>query len=154
MASEHQFCTFFVEGSLFGIPVTEVQEVLRFQEMIAVPLAPAGVEGMLNLRGQIVIAIDLRRRLGLAERPVDDRPMNVVLRTEDGAVSLLVDKIGDVIEVEQSSFETAPETMLGSVRAMVLGVHKLDGRLLHRLDTGKACELAEAGTGRTDESIS
>jgi purine-binding chemotaxis protein CheW len=77
-----------------------------------------------------------------------------VLRTEDGAVSLLVDKIGDVIEVEQSSFEAAPETMLGSVRAMVLGVHKLDGRLLHLLDTGKACELAEAGTGRADESIS
>jgi purine-binding chemotaxis protein CheW len=154
MASEHQFCTFFVEGSLFGIPVAEVQEVLRFQEMIAVPLAPAGVEGMLNLRGQIVIAIDLRRRLGLAERPADDRPMNVVLRTEDGAVSLLVDKIGDVIEVEQSSFETAPQTMLGSVRAMVLGVHKLDGRLLHLLDTGKACELGEAGAGRADESIS
>ena len=141
MGTSQQFCTFFLESYLFGVPVPQVQEVIRFHEMTAVPLAPAVVEGMINLRGQIVVAIDLRRRLELARRPADQVPMNVVVRTADGAVSLLVDEIGDVIEVEQSSFEVPPETLRGSVRAMILGVHKLDGKLLHLLDTEKACQI-------------
>jgi purine-binding chemotaxis protein CheW len=140
MASQ-QFCTFLLEGYLFGVPVPQVQEVIRFQPMTPVPLAPPAVEGMINLRGQIVLAIDLRRRLSLGERSKGELPMNVVVRTPDGAVSLLVDEIGDVIEVEQSSFEDPPETLRGAVRAMILGVHKLERRLLHVLDTQKACQV-------------
>jgi purine-binding chemotaxis protein CheW len=75
------------------------------------------------------------------------RPMNVVVRSEDGAVSLLVDEIGDVIEVEETTFEQPPETLRGKVRAMILGVHKLESNLLHMLDTEKACQMAEATTG-------
>jgi purine-binding chemotaxis protein CheW len=104
------------------------------------------VEGMINLRGQIVLAIDLRRRLALGERSKGELPMNVVVRTPDGAVSLLVDEIGDVIEVEQSSFEDPPETLRSAVRAMILGVHKLERKLLHVLDTQKACQV----TGMAD----
>ena len=101
MASQ-QFCTFFLEGYLFGVPVPQVQEVIRFQPMTPVPLAPPEVKGMINLRGQIVLAIDLRQRLSLSPRPEGELPMNVVVRSADGAISLLVDEIGDVIEVEQA----------------------------------------------------
>jgi purine-binding chemotaxis protein CheW len=136
-----QFCTFLLDGYLFGVPVPQVQEVIRFHPMTPVPLAPPAVEGLINLRGQIVLAIDLRRRLSLAGRSAGDLPVNVVVRTTDGAVSLLVDEIGDVIEVEQSSFEASPETLRGAVRSMILGVHKLEHKLLHLLDTERACQV-------------
>jgi purine-binding chemotaxis protein CheW len=142
MASQ-QFCTFLLEGSLFGVPVPQVQEVIRVQPMTPVPLAPPAVEGMINLRGQIVLAIDLRRRLSLGERSAGELPMNVVMRTPDGAVSLLVDEIGDVVEVDQSTFEAPPETLRGPVRSMILGVHKLEHKLLHLLNTEKACQMQE-----------
>ncbi len=136
-----QFCTFLLDGHLFGVPVPQVQEVIRFHPMTPVPLAPPAVEGLINLRGQIVLAIDLRRRLSLAGRSAGDLPVNVVVRTTDGAVSLLVDEIGDVIEVEQSSFEASSETLRGAVRSMILGVHKLEHKLLHLLDTERACQV-------------
>jgi purine-binding chemotaxis protein CheW len=143
MASQ-QFCTFLLDGHLFGVPVPQVQEVIRFQPMTPVPLAPPAVEGLINLRGQIVLAIDLRRRLSLAARSQGDLPVNVVVRTPDGAISLLVDEIGDVIEVNESTFEVSPETLRGAVRSMILGVHKLEGKLLHLLDTDKACQVQVA----------
>jgi purine-binding chemotaxis protein CheW len=145
MASQ-QFCTFLLDGYLFGVPVPQVQEVIRFQPMTPVPLAPGAVEGLINLRGQIVVAIDLRRRLGLGNRPAGELPMNVVVRTADSVVSLLADEIGDVIEVEESTFEAAPETLRGAVRFLILGVHKLEGRLLHLLDTDQACQIPIAET--------
>jgi purine-binding chemotaxis protein CheW len=141
--SSQQFCTFCLDGYLFGVPVPEVQEVIRYQPMTPVPLAPSAVQGLINLRGQIVLAIDLRRRLSFGERSQGESPVNVVVRTPDGAVSLLVDEIGDVIEVEESTFETPPETLHGSVRSTILGVYKLDGRLLHVLDRVKACQVGE-----------
>jgi purine-binding chemotaxis protein CheW len=139
-----QFCTFLLDGTLFGVPVPQVQEVIRFQEMTRVLLAPAVVEGMINLRGQIVIAVDLRRKLQLQDRPEGELPMNVVVRTKTGAISLLVDEIGDVIETEDSSFEEPPATLDGPLRSMILGVHKLEGRLLHILDIKQACHIAES----------
>jgi purine-binding chemotaxis protein CheW len=141
MPTSQQFCTFFLEGSLFGVPVPQVQEVIRFHEMTRVPLAPQVVEGMINLRGQIVIAIDLRKKLSLPARKDGELPVNVVVRSADGAVSLIVDEIGDVVEVEDSTFEAPPETLQGPVREMILGVHKLQGRLMHVLDTEKACQV-------------
>jgi purine-binding chemotaxis protein CheW len=139
--AHQQFCTFRLERYLFGVPVPQVQEVIRFHPMTPVPLAPPAVEGLINLRGQIVLAIDLRQRLGLGARSEDELPMNVVVRTTDGAISLLVDEIGEVIQVEKSTFETPPETLRGPVRSMILGVHKLQGKLLHLLDTDKACQI-------------
>jgi purine-binding chemotaxis protein CheW len=144
--TSQQFCTFFLDGYLFGVPVLQVQEVIRFQPMTPVPLAPGAIEGLINLRGQIVVAINLRRRLGLGNRPEGELPMNVVVRTDDGAVSLLVDEIGDVIEVEESTLESPPETLRGAVRFMILGVHKLENRLLHVLDTDRACQISAAET--------
>lgn len=141
MAHGHQFCTFFLNGSYFGIDVLKVQEVIRYQVMTRVPLAPPVVRGLINLRGQIVTAIDLRRRLDLPDRAADRLPVNVVVQTDDGAVSLLVDEIGDVLEVPEEAFEQPPETLKGTARDLIRGAYKLDGRLLLVLDTERAVQL-------------
>jgi purine-binding chemotaxis protein CheW len=143
MAHTSQFCTFYLDKLLFGVELQGVQEVIRSLDMTKVPLAPGVVSGLINLRGQIVTAVDLRRRLELEPRPAGMLARNVVVRSEDGAVSLLVDEIGDVVEVEESSFEAAPETLRGSVRTMIVGVYKLNDRLLHVLDIEKACQMTE-----------
>ena len=137
MAERQQFSTFLLDGLFFGVEVEKVQEVLRYQEMTRVPLAPPVVRGLINLRGQIVTALDLRRRLDLSERPVGQLPMNVVIHTADGGVSLLVDEIGDVVEVDEATFERPPDTLKSTARSMIRGVHKLNDRLMHVLDTEK-----------------
>ena len=136
-----QLCTFYADGLYFGIDVREVQEVLQYQEMVRVPLAADVVQGLINLRGQIVTAVDLRRRLDLAERDLAVDPMNVVVRSDDGAVSLLVDEIGDVVEVEEAAFEPAPENLSGRARELIDGVFKLDGQLLLVLDAQRTIDL-------------
>lgn len=141
MTEPQQLCTFYLDGLFFGIDVQMVQEVIRRQEATRVPLAPRSVTGLINLRGQIVTAIDLRRRLGMADRPADQPPMNVVVRGHEGAVSLLVDEIGDVQEVDPEAFEEPPETLRGAVRSMMRGVYKLPDRLLLVLDTERAVSL-------------
>jgi purine-binding chemotaxis protein CheW len=141
MTDEHQYCTFFLDGHYFGIDVLKVQEIIRFQQMTRVPLAPPVVRGLINLRGQIVTGIDLRRRLDLKDRPADQLPVNVVVKTDDGAVSLLVDEIGDVLEVSEKQFEQPPETLRGNARELVRGAYKLPGRLLLILDTDRAVEM-------------
>lgn len=138
MPHKQQFCTFFLNNQFLGVPVEQVQEVIRFQEMTRVPLVPAVVRGLINLRGQIVMAIDLRRRFGMEERPASELPMNVVVRTDDGAVSFLVDEIGDVLEVEEENFENAPDTLMGPARDLVRGVYKLRERLMLVLDAERA----------------
>jgi purine-binding chemotaxis protein CheW len=143
MAHSSQFCTFYLDKLLFGVELKGVQEVIRSLDLTVVPLAPLVVSGLINLRGQIVTAVDLRRRLELDAAPPAARSMNVVVRSVDGAVSLLVDEIGDVVEVEEATFEPPPETLRPSVRNVILGVHKLKGRLLHVLDIEKACLMAE-----------
>lgn len=142
MSDDQKFCTFTLDGMLFGVEVLKVQEVIRFQEMTRVPLAPSVVRGLINLRGQIVTAIDLRRRLELSERPADQSPMNVVIRTDDEAVSLLVDEIGDVREVDEEAFERPPETLKGVAREVIRGAYKLKDRLLLVLDTEKVVQLS------------
>src|SRR5262245_2002739 len=135
MVDERQYCTFFLNGDYFGIDVLEVQEVIRYLEMTQVPLAPPVVRGLINLRGQIVTAIDLRRRLEMPERPSDRLPVNVIVSTDDGAVSLLVDEIGDVLQVPEKAFERPPDTLRGPARSLIRGAYKLENRLLLILDT-------------------
>jgi purine-binding chemotaxis protein CheW len=135
VSAEHQYCTFLLDGHYFGVDVLKVQEIIRFQEMTRVPLAPPVVRGLINLRGQIVTALDLRRRLEMPDRPAGQIPVNVVVQTDDGAVSLLVDEIGDVLEVSEAAFERPPETLHGAAREVVRGAYKLEHRLLLILDT-------------------
>lgn len=133
-----QFCAFFLADQLFGIAVEQVQEVIQHQAMTRVPLVPDVIRGLINLRGQIVMAIDLRRRMGMDDRPDSQLPVNVVVRTEDGPVSFLVDEIGDVLEVDEENFERPPETLQGPTRELLRGVYKLQERLLLVLDTERA----------------
>lgn len=149
MVETQQFATFYLDRLLFGVEVKQVQEVIRFQEMTRVPLAPAVVRGLINLRGQIVTAVDLRRRLGLPELEPDRLPMNVVVRTSDGAVSLLVDEIGDVVEVTSDAFECPPETVTGAARDLIRGVYKMSDGLLRVLDTQRSVQVGADAVEQT-----
>jgi purine-binding chemotaxis protein CheW len=140
-----QFSTFFVADLFFGVDVLRVQEVLQFHQMTPVPLAPAVIEGLINLRGQIVTAIDMRRRLQLPPRGGDQTPMNMVLRTADGAISLLVDEIGDVLDVDEATYEPPPDNLDPAARDVIRGVYKLKDRLLLVLD---AEQTVDPGAGR------
>jgi purine-binding chemotaxis protein CheW len=140
MTRDGQFCTFYVGGLFLGLEVTCIQEVIRYQPLTVVPLTPEVIAGLMNLRGQIVTAIDLRTRLGLPPRDPGERPINVVVRTADGAVSLLVDEIGDVIEVDDGSFERPPETLARDARELILGAYKLKDRLLLVLDAARTVD--------------
>ena len=134
-------CTFFVDTLFLGIEVEKVQEIIRYQEMTRVPLAPDVVAGLINLRGQIVTAIDLRRRLNLSERAAEQLPLNAIVRTEAETVSLLIDDIGDVLEVSSDDFETPPDTFISHLRPTIRGVYKLERQLLLFLDVEKVVEI-------------
>ncbi len=143
MNDTKQYCTFLLDGRYFGVDVKQVQEVIRYQEMTRVPLASPVVSGLINLRGRIVSAIDLRRRLGLADRPADQHPMNVIVRAGDEAISLLVDEIGDVVEVPADKFEKPPETISAFARTLIQGAYKLEDQLMLVLDTQQAVEVPQ-----------
>jgi purine-binding chemotaxis protein CheW len=136
-----QYCTFLLADLYLGVDVLHVQEVMKSRELATVPLAHGAVEGLLNLRGQIVTAVDLRRRLDLPDRPGSKPPMYVVVRTEDGAVAFVVDAIGDVIDVSDETFEPPPGTLNTRAAELITGVHKLPGQLLLILDSARAATL-------------
>ncbi len=142
--ASRQYATFFLDDLFFGVEVCRVQEVLRHQEMTRIPLAPDVVEGLINLRGQIVTAVDMRQKFGLTRRPAGRSPMNMVVRTDDGAASLLVDEIGDVIEAPEDSFELPPDNVPGARRELIDGVYKLPHGLLMVLNTERVLAVARA----------
>ena len=143
--SAAQLSTFSVVGHQFGVEVAAVQEVILHQPMTRVPLAPADLGGLINLRGQVIPAVDLRRRLGFPDRVAGQPPMDVILHTRDGLVSLLVDGIGDVVEVPDEAFEEPPETLHGIGRELIRGAYKLDDALLLLLDVQAAVDLQRTG---------
>ncbi len=145
MPADRSYCTFYLADTFFGVEVERVQEVVSYQEMTRVPLAPPVVRGLINLRGQIVTALGTARRLEMPERPAGHRPVNVVVRADDVPTSLLVDQIGDVLEVSEESFERTPETLIGLARELILGAYKLKDRLLLILDMEKVVSVAAEG---------
>lgn len=138
---DKRYCTFTLGDLYLGVPVTKVQEVIRAQPRTRVPLVSTVVNGLMNLRGEIVTTIDLRRRLELA--PLEDgvESMNVVIRSDEGVVSILVDEIGDVLEVGNAEFESVPATLRGPCRELVAGIYKLEGSLLLILDTDRLLDV-------------
>jgi purine-binding chemotaxis protein CheW len=141
MSDTRQFCSFYLDHLLFGIESLKIQEVVAYRELRPVPLAPAVVSGLMNLRGQVVVALELRRQLELTERPADMTPVCLMVRADQGTVCLLADEVGNVLEVKEETFESTPETLSPRLRSLILGVHKLEDRLMHVLDTERACEI-------------
>lgn len=139
-----QLCTFRAAGFHFGVAVSDVQEVLRYQEMSAAPQAPESVFGLINLRGQIVTALDLRCRLGLPAREDGVLPMNVIVRTRGEVVSLLVDDIGDVIDTDDVELQPPPTNLPASVHDVVSGVLPLAESILLVVDADRAVDVTAA----------
>lgn len=132
-----QACTFTLGGHFFGLDVLRVQEVLTEIPTTRVPTAASDVAGLLNLRGQVLLAIDLRQRLALPARAPGAPTMTVVIRTDEGPVALLVDTIGQVIDTDPKCFERPPDTLKGAVRDLIPGAYKLKDRLLLALDVDR-----------------
>lgn len=147
MSAATSFCTFWLDGQLFGIAVEAVREVVRDQPVTPVPRAPAAVRGLVNLRGRIVAAVDLRRCLdpGAPDGRGDRRAGSlVVLKSSLGEVSLVVDEVRDVCVTTPETFEGPPSTLRGPGRDLILGTHKLEDRLLLVLDVPRTIEAAGA----------
>ena len=137
----HQLATFRLDGRLYGIDVSRVQEALRLQTHTPVPLATPAIVGMVNLRGQVVLRIDLRVRLGRAPFDPDAEPMMVVVNHDGEPVSLMVDQVGEVLEVASAAFGNPPPTLDPELRDFVTGVYTLDDDLLLHLDVSHVVQV-------------
>jgi purine-binding chemotaxis protein CheW len=136
-----EFVTVTVDGQMFGIPVLSVQDVLGPQKITKIPLSPPEIAGVLNLRGRIVTAIDLRRRLRLAGRPEGERGMSVVVEHKGEPYSLIVDSVGEVMALPESAYERNPPTLSARWREISGGIYRLDGNLLVVLEVDKALDF-------------
>jgi purine-binding chemotaxis protein CheW len=134
-----QFCTFFLNQIYFGIDVMQVQEVIRYQETTPIPLAANDIKGLINLRGQIITVIELKRRLSMNNEATTDEQtsFNIILENDSQPVSLLVDKMGDVIEVDHRDIEPTPSTLKGKISQMLQGAYKFQNEFLLILDIEK-----------------
>lgn len=152
MALLHQFSTFYVSGRWYGLEVTSVQEVTQALPMTRVPLAPAFVRGFINLRGQIATAIDLKELFQLDHLSSEQASMNIVCRGDGLLLSLLVDQIGDVIELDDQFFEPTPETLLPSISRFMTGVYKTKQELLSILEVEKMIQVLQGNRERNEAS--
>lgn len=138
---EQTFVTLTVGEQLFGIPVLTVRDILGPQQITRIPLAMPEVAGSLNLRGRIVTAIDLRRRLGLGFVQPGSRPMSVVVEQGGELYSLLVDQVGEVLSLPADQFEANPPTLDPRWRDFSAGIYRLKGKLLAVLDVEHLLDL-------------
>ena len=143
MANHQRYSTFFLNGICFGVAIEGVQEVLEFHDITPVPLSSPMLPGIINLRGQILTTIDLKSRLELSGSESGERPMMMVVRTSEGPMNLVVDRIGPVLDVDTGLFEAPTETLKPGVRAVTSHVCKLDNELLLVLDTERVIQLPE-----------
>jgi purine-binding chemotaxis protein CheW len=134
-------CTFTVGGRSFGLAVDRVREVIRHPALTPVPLAPRVVAGLINLRGEVLLALDLRVRLGVAPEKPERPPVDLIVQGREGTLSLLVDDVGPVMPLRDEDFEPIPETVPTALRAVLAGAYKLADRLLLVLDPDKAGDL-------------
>jgi len=135
--------TLTLADQLCGVPVLAVRDILGEQSITRIPLAPPEIAGSLNLRGRIVTAIDLRRRLGLPPLPADQKPMSVVAEQGGELYALVVDQVSEVLRLDAAAFERNPPTLGASWAAFSAGIYRLDGRLLVVLDVPRLLALAE-----------
>ncbi|MGZ8400176.1 MAG: chemotaxis protein CheW [Methyloceanibacter sp.] len=139
------FVTVVTGGQLFGLRLERVRDVFVPRGLSKVPLAPPEVAGLLNLRGRIVTAIDLRRRLGLPAREDGGAPVAVGIEERGELYGLIVDRVGDVLRVKRSSYEANPVNLDQRWTKVCAGVHRLDHRLMVVLDVDKVLDLSGFG---------
>ena len=148
MADREKYATFYLGNICFGLAALRVQEVLERLDIVTVPLAPKALPGMINLRGQILPVLDLRERLKLpandSQQAADARM--VVVRTGEGLISLLIDRVGEILDVDSSLFEEPSETLQPALLEVTIHVCKLEGKLLLVLDTEKVLTLPKEKT--------
>lgn len=142
MSELKKFCTFTVGDYCFGVDVTSVREVLRYQNLTRVPRSHPAVGGLINLRGEIITAIQLKSLLGSSIDDNGSQLMNLVVSTRDGPVSLLINEIGEVVEVSEEQFEASPGTVDVAVSRMLDGAYKLNNKLVLVLDISAVTKLA------------
>ncbi len=138
------FVTMTIDNQLFGIPVLLVQDVLGPQHINIIPLAPPEVAGSLNLRGRVVTAIDVRKRLGLPPRANDDPGMSVVVEHGNELYSLIIDTVGEVLSLPASASEGIPATLDDLWRSITTGIYQLDDQLMVELDIDRVLDFADA----------
>ncbi|MGK2284905.1 chemotaxis protein CheW [Pedomonas sp. V897] len=138
------FVTIRLAGQLLGIPVLVVHDVLKLQNVTRVPLAPPWVAGVLNLRGRIVTAIDLRERLGMPARMPGEKAMSVVVDFKGESYSLIIDSVGEVLSLPDSLFEKNPVTLDQRWREVSDGIYRLDDELLVVLDVRRVLDIDRA----------
>lgn len=148
--SEHEqategFVTVMTGGQLFGLRLERVRDVFVPRGLSRVPLAPPEVAGLLNLRGRIVTAIDLRRRLGLPPREDGGAPVAIGIEERGELYGLIVDRVGDVLRLTRSSYEANPVNLDQRWTKVCAGVHRLDHGLMVVLDVDKVLHLSQIG---------
>jgi purine-binding chemotaxis protein CheW len=137
-----EYVTATVGGQLFGLPISRVQDVFAPDRLTRVPLAPPEIAGLLNLRGRIVTAIDMRRRLGLEALAGDAPRMAVGVEWKGESYGLLIDVIGEVLKLPTSGREDNPVNLDPGLARVSAGVHRLDGKLLVILDVDRVLDIA------------
>jgi len=137
MSRSGAYATFFVGQFFFRIPIAVGVEVTKGQEVTPVPLGPKEVAGFFNLRGNIVTAINMRVRLGMPPLHEGVDTLSIFFQDQDHLFALLIDRVGDFIEVTEQTFEETPSNLDPNARELIVGVHKLADKLLLVLDTHK-----------------
>src|ERR1043165_2992093 len=136
-----EYVTVLLDGQLFGLPIARVQDVFMPDRLTRVPLAPPEIAGVLNLRGRIVTAVDLRLRLGMAPRSDGRPPMAVGIELKGESYGLLIDTVGEVMKLNDSTREANPVNLDARLARGSAGVHRLDGQLLVILDVDRVLDM-------------
>jgi chemotaxis signal transduction protein/truncated hemoglobin YjbI len=132
--------TFKIDNQSFGIPILQVQDIVEPRMITPVPLAPSAIAGVMNLRGRIVTVINLRRCLGLGDKPESERKMSITVEYKGDLYTLLVDEIGDVCDLPRRDFENPPTTLSDSLRQICTGIFRLENDLLVVLDVNRVLD--------------
>ena len=136
-----EFVTFTIAGQLFGLPIERVQDVFKPVNMTRVPLAGAEIAGVLNLRGRIVTAVDMRNRLEVKKRQSRDALMAIGIEAKGESFGLLVDAVGEVLKLSNTEREPNPVNLDRKLAVLSAGVYRLDGQLLVVLDVDRVLDL-------------
>ncbi len=144
-----QLLTFTLADQLFGVPVLQVNDVLGPQKITRTPLSPPAIAGVMNLRGRIVTAIDVRRCLRQPDRQADTPNVSVVVEQKGELFSLMIDSVGDVLSLSHGTFEEVPETIDAAWRSVAAGIHKLEDKILVILDVSQLLQTARSENRRS-----